>query len=231
MKILLPTALSAEIEYWNMYREERIVPKMKRLGIDRYEVNVSPVINLYGRDYNRPLDAKYFLFMGFTSFPRYSVLEEMMVNYGSLDFDLIEKKLEEADKVSRLSMPRLSFRVKHDSDIVEEYGLDSSCRKMIGQLMSFPFERSFISEKILFELSKLHFERFKKAEIKETPTLRLKKKLFKTYRETRKSPILRYMDIFAFVFNFEQSGEYVAYTPGNKEMDIEFSDMKKDAQF
>jgi len=222
MKLYLPTSLNSEIRYWQLYREKRIMPAIREAHST--DLPVFFTLELYGRDYNMPLEVTGYSLQSFEPIAQPSVLKNVLIAKGK-DFDpeKVEKNILEYGETVHKASRNIYKLAMHTALHREEYKT-SLYGKIIGQLISTPIRREDVGDDTLWlKFIELFYERLKTEKMYEGGS-RVGKWLFKRlYR----GDILDYINNFAAVIYYEDVNEFFAYTPDNQKLDIQFFDLKK----
>ena len=222
MKLYLPTSLNSEIRYWQLYREKHIMPAIQEAH--SVDLPVFFTLELYGRNYNLPLEVTGYRLRSFESLVQPSVIKNLLI---TKDRDFDEKKMikimEEHNKTVHEASPSVSKLTIHTMVHSDEYKTDK-WRKIIGRLISTPIRREDVGGDTLWlAFIERFYENFKSKKNQEGMSFLRKKVYNRLYR----GDILDHINNFAAVIYYEDTNEFFAYTPDNQKLDIQFFDLKK----
>jgi hypothetical protein len=223
MRLYLPKSIDLEIEHWQRYRKEHILPAIKEDHSE--ETPVSFLMELYGKNYDMPLEVTGYRFRDFIPLIKPTVLKNMKtaLDRRLKNEDIAEEMKKYIPSVHRAS-PSIDYLRKYSSFHSKNYDVDM-IGKIIGGLLSVPIKREDFPEVVWLNLIQSLYENLKS------------KDFFKGWSSFERwflEPMLRgnildYADIFASVIFYEGSKQYVAYSPDKRKYEIFFIDMTSSA--
>lgn len=222
MRLYLPKSIKTEIEYWQLYREEHIIPAIHEAH--SVDLPVFFTLDLYSKNYEMPLEVTGYRLRSFEPISQPSVLKNVLIAKGK-DFDpeKMEKTMLKYGETVHKASAGIHGLAMHTMLHSDEYKT-SLFGKIIGQLISTPIRREDVGGDTLWlKFIEAFYEELKSGKLVEgTPRLLrwLSKRLYT-------GDILKYINNFAAVIYYETTQSFFAYTPDNRELEIFFVDLKK----
>jgi len=226
MRLYLPKSINEEIEHWQQYRKDHILPAIRELATrERHlgEVPVTIILDLVGQNYNMPLEVTGYRLRSFFPYIPPSIQKNLLfakgMHFMKKSVEIALKKYHPTVLEASPNRDLLRKRILFNSEVHKT----DRTGKIIGELISTPFKRKAIPDSVWFDLIGTFYK-----DIKNKRFSGMMSDLGKEYAEPLlRGKILDYAAIFALIIFYEESKRYFAQTPDKRALDVFFIDLKK----
>jgi len=221
-RVYLPKSINEEIVYWQRYREKHITPAIQEAH--SIDLPVFFTLDLYGENYNMPLEVRGYRLSYFDPISQPSVLKNVLIAKGE-DFDpeKMEKIMLEYSETVHKASAGIHGLAMHTTLHSKEYKTNMF-GKIIGRLISTPIRREDVGGDTLWlKFIEDFYEDLKSGKLLEKTPRLLRGLAERLYM----GDILKYINNFAAVIYYESTQNFFAYTPDGRKLDIQFIDLIK----